>query len=938
MKGSKRSFVAKKFIAVTASLIAGMLLSLAAGWIFSKGFLFDFKIMSLYMHKMYIKDNWQSIISGGLICAAVIFLISQRKYLSDAWNRAAGRLGRTAAVRLALISAVIVMSAVIYCGYIFGGRYFLFTDSGMDTIYQFYPMYVHLVNEIRDGTLSLWNFNWGLGCDTLTRQEWIMDPCAWMAVGSGLLFGVRSIKHVLLLAQFIKIMICALVCFEFLGFYGFSHKARFTASCIFAFNGWLMLWGQHYYFGMAVVYLIILLWNIERLLRAYRSQMSDGGADSRTFCYGRRAMAKYYFAVGLTVTLIFLYSVYFGYMIAVFASVYTILRMLYLGSQNEASAADNGIRQSHLAAAALWRELWPVMVTVVIGMLCASVMIIPYADIVLNVSTRVGGSFFERMGRYAAALYSGDYYKTLAGRMISNNIFGITALDQKYYEFPQLAFSAVSLLVIPQTVWFGIIKPFADKKETKEAKNCHKTAKPRQKIIMALSAVLAAAVLIWPFAGAVFNIGVGESLVEDIPAMRFTFIQMPLMALAYAYFIDECVGKNRINILLIVLGVAAVYAISYYAFWNYTIHYRWVNGVLAAVNIVFGIVLVFLRLLPSKFFKKENIVQMFVLTALLCMIGSACFDGYITNEKRYTYDNETECLTNDFHGSATIKALDKIKNSDDSFYRVEKVYHDFSDTGDPLIQDYSPISMYCSTMSAYLARFYSEMYPSARYDYPSTNVEFSEYDNAFAVTNVKYIISVFPLNYDYLEPWSQEDGIYVYRNTHAGSIGIIYNSYMSYSDFEKLGKEDKRKAAAKALLLPDDVMRDIKANTAPQVSDSDLSDLTEGLHPDRSSYFTKSKDSRITGNINAKTDGMLMLSVPYREGWNVYIDGVRQETANAEYGFMAVPVTKGAHEVEVKYENKLYALGAALSIAGVVLAAFWFIYCLYNQNNCGKIK
>ena len=148
----------------------------------------------------------------------------------------------------------------------------------------------------------------------------------------------------------------------------------------------------------------------------------------------------------------------------------------------------------------------------------------------------------------------------------------------------------------------------------------------------------------------------------------------------------------------------------------------------------------------------------------------------------------------------------------------------------------------------------------------------------------------------------------------------------------------RRKAAAKALLLPDDVMRNIRADMSSQVSDSDLSDLTEGIQPDRSSYFTKSKDSRITGKINAKTDGMLMLSVPYREGWKVYIDGVRQETVNAEYGFMAVPVTKGAHEVEVKYENKLYALGAALSIAGVVLSAVWLIYCLYNRNNCGKIK
>ncbi len=214
--------------------------------------------------------------------------------------------------------------------------------------------------------------------------------------------------------------------------YGFSPKARFTASCLFAFNGWLMLWGQHYYFGMACVYLIILLWLVERMLAAYRK-------ISRMECH--------YLSVGLVVALIFIYSVYFGYMIVVFSSVYTIMRMLYLGYGDEKRIL-----------ASLWRELWPVIVTVLLGMLCASVMIIPYADIVLNVSTRLEGSFIERMKQYVAALYGGDYYMTLAGRMISNNTFGILALDQKYYELPQLSFSTLSLIVILQEIqWCRII-------------------------------------------------------------------------------------------------------------------------------------------------------------------------------------------------------------------------------------------------------------------------------------------------------------------------------------------------------------------------------------------------------------------------------------------------------------------------------------------------
>ena len=63
-----------------------------------------------------------------------------------------------ARIRIMLVIAVTVMFVIVYWGYIFGGRYLLFKDAGMDTICQFYPMYIHVIDSIKEGTLSLWNF------------------------------------------------------------------------------------------------------------------------------------------------------------------------------------------------------------------------------------------------------------------------------------------------------------------------------------------------------------------------------------------------------------------------------------------------------------------------------------------------------------------------------------------------------------------------------------------------------------------------------------------------------------------------------------------------------------------------------------------------------------------------------------------------------------
>lgn len=68
-----------------------------------------------------------------------------------------------------------------------------------------------------------------------------------------------------------------------------------------------------------------------------------------------------------------------------------------------------------------------------------------------------------------------------------------------------------------------------------------------------------------------------------------------------------------------------------------------------------------------------------------------------------------------------------------------------------------------------------------------------------------------------------------------------------------------------------------------------------------------------------------MLAIPYRKGWNVYVDGVRQQIREYDYAFIATDIEAGQHTVVVKYENRLYVIGALLSLAGVVMFAGWVV-------------
>jgi hypothetical protein len=79
----------------------------------------------------------------------------------------------------------------------------------------------------------------------------------------------------------------------------------------------------------------------------------------------------------------------------------------------------------------------------------------------------------------------------------------------------------------------------------------------------------------------------------------------------------------------------------------------------------------------------------------------------------------------------------------------------------------------------------------------------------------------------------------------------------------------------------------------------------------------------------APSDGFLVLSDLYYEGWRAFVDGVESEVYKADYAFRAVQLGAGRHRVEFVFDPLSFKIGLALSLAAslimVVTTGLWVV-------------
>lgn len=767
---------------------------------------------------------------------------------------------------------------IVYLKYIFDGNMYVFGDMGSDCRDQFFPMYNDIVLRLRKGNFSLWNADWGLGMDVLTRQEWIMDPAALIIILAGWGMGTSVIAPLLVVTQYVKVLLCGVLMLKLLGKYEIkSDVALLLGSYVYAFNPFLMLWGQHYYFGAACVYIVILMIFAENWLAELNGRSIPNTAS--------RVKSNTLLHYSLTVGLFCIYSVYLCYMAMVFMAFYILLRYLF--------SSYHGIK-------CFFADTVKVIAYTFLGLFIASGMIVVFYDINVNVSFRISDTPLLKRLLSVPKRYPLNYYKQLISRMVSNNIFEPEELGGNYYELPQLAIAAVGGIPLLAQGYLNIRKSL-------------RNSGIRQKVVFVLASLLVFALVFLP---------VGSMIVNGFqyPFGRYTFIILPIMTVVFVIGADYLFEERKIDLPVAVCSILFLSIVlltkggersgNILPTTEARRHALW------ALNVAF----IASALVPAR--KRRMALYYVTLPALL--IG-LIYDNFATVSERETIEisrSEKETL---------IECLNELKDGDPNYYRVEKNIGIDSALGDSLYLSYHSATGYCSTINKYIAEFYEKVWPSVgtpmvnRADKYIASDEMYN-DTVMSLLGVKYIIA--DKNYDqlanaYYVKTAPDENHWIYQNKSAGSIISTFHHVVSTDEFESADPA-QRNALLKSCLIVQ--TEEAEGNPLHNTEGINLSDPIEGCSSTR-----EINDGHFLADVSMKSDGYIFISIPYRDGWKLTVNGKEAHFIRADYGFLAVKEPAGEYHLEMQFDNQLYPVGLTASMVGFALWLF-----LYLRNKRAK--
>ena len=802
----------------------------------------------------------------------------------------------------ALCFLVIILSVsccFMFRDYLFGNELMIFNDIGSDTWQQYIMNYTSIVNHLRDGSFSLWDFSNGLGINMFNFN--LFDPFLMLLYAIGVVLGPAHMLLYINVIQIMKILAAGMVFYWFLSQFTFSWQAKTVASYVYGLNGFLLVWGQHYQFGTAVIYLPLLLLFCEKFIQKKK---------------GRALFPVMVFLCGI-------YSVYFTYMCLAATGLYLLFRILML----EDMTWKERIQRFLLGCAEM-----------LLGMGMSLVVFLPMAEVLLNVSSRLDseGKGFSAFIQECFTPYSGKFYLSLLKRMFSSNLqngYGLAKGPQKYamnyYEDPVVFCSAFAVFM---NVQFLVI--------------LHRTEiTKRAKRVLSVVAGLIIIGVAFPIGGTVFNY-------FTIPTQRYTFVLMPVFMLLMAWMWDYMRRGGRLNLLFIVL-VTILMGWAYQEGWKqagYEVYKRNICC-LAVTGIIMAICLILLTLLKKQQIRSAvmGLLAVVIVVNVISEEGTN-FQNRVTMKKTDTsveemaeetaryqkmrsskdksikYQAENEKPQDFFREMYRVDLQDclaYLKNLDPEFYRVEKDYISGTVAMDASAQGYRGISTYNSVMNGNIKDFVKICYPELFFADHNHYTFWNNIDDNWlaAFLGIKYILSgnedPDESKYKLLD---RVGSLYIHENVLDAETAHFYSIAIAEESLRELCTEENRQELlGEAVALED-------GQEITEVSDLDTQKTEEMERGEEASSVTldaPETDSMITGSIHAELDGYAMFMIPYEKGWSLMIDGKETELLRGDIGFLACKVSEGDHTLTLSFQAPGLKAGAAGSLV------FWLLYVAF---------
>ena len=96
--------------------------------------------------------------------------------------------------------------------------------------------------------------------------------------------------------------------------------------------------------------------------------------------------------------------------------------------------------------------------------------------------------------------------------------------------------------------------------------------------------------------------------------------------------------------------------------------------------------------------------------------------------------------------------------------------------------------------------------------------------------------------------------------------------------------------------------------------------------------LSKISDTNLVGNVHSVESTTLFTSIPYDEGWNVYVDGKKVEKIKLLDAFIGLKLEKGQHRIEFKYQTVGFIEGAIISGASIAILILMYLFILFKNN------
>ena len=94
-------------------------------------------------------------------------------------------------------------------------------------------------------------------------------------------------------------------------------------------------------------------------------------------------------------------------------------------------------------------------------------------------------------------------------------------------------------------------------------------------------------------------------------------------------------------------------------------------------------------------------------------------------------------------------------------------------------------------------------------------------------------------------------------------------------------------------------------------------------YDDGSLTVSRMGGNAVEGTVNARQAGVMFLSVPFDDGWHLWVDEKPAEIRRVNLGFIGTDLSPGTHSFRMKYRSRglrtggLAGLAAAFGLAGV---------------------